>query len=54
MLGLDIREEFFTMRVLRQLEQVAQRSQDCPIPGSVQGRVEWSSELPGLVKGAWQ
>jgi len=33
------------------LEQVAQRSCDCPLPGSVQGQVGWGLEQPGLVKG---
>jgi len=33
------------------LEQVAKRSCGCPLPGSVQGRVGWSSEQPGLVEG---
>jgi len=33
------------------LEQVAQRSCGCPLPGSVQGQVGWSSEQPGLVEG---
>jgi len=32
------------------VEQVAQRSCDCPLPGSVQGQVGWSSEQPGLAK----
>ncbi|KAK4830959.1 hypothetical protein QYF61_014418 [Mycteria americana] len=34
------------------LEQVAQRSHGCPIPGSVQGQVGWGFEQPGLVEGA--
>ena len=33
------------------LEQVAQRSCGCPLPGIVQGQVGWSSEQPGLVEG---
>ena len=33
------------------LAQVAQRSCGCPLPGSVQGQVGWSSEQPGLVEG---
>jgi len=33
------------------LAQVAQRSCGCPLPGSVQGQVGWSSEHPGLVEG---
>ena len=32
------------------LEQVAQRSCGCPLPGSVQGQAGWSSEQPGLVE----
>jgi len=31
-------------------EQVAQRSCGCPLRGSVQGQVGWSSEQLGLVK----
>ena len=33
------------------LAQVAQRNCGCPLPGSVQGQVGWSSEQPGLVEG---
>jgi len=32
------------------MEQVSQRSCGCPLPGSVQGLVGWSSEQPGLVE----
>ena len=32
------------------LEQVAQRSCRCPIPGSVQGQIGWGFEEPDLVK----
>jgi len=31
-------------------DSVAQRSCGCPLPGSVQGQVGWSSEQPGLVE----
>ena len=31
-------------------EQVVQRSCGCPLPGSVQDQVGWSSEQPGLVE----
>ena len=31
------------------LEQVAQRSCGCPLPGSVQGQVGWGFEQPDLV-----
>jgi len=44
---LDIRKKSFTMRV----EQVAQRSCGCLIPGSVQGQVGWGFDQPGLVEG---
>lgn len=33
------------------LEQVVQEGCACPSPGSVQGRVGWVSEQPGLVGG---
>ena len=33
------------------LAQGAQRGCGCPIPGSVQGRVGWGFEQPGLVEG---
>ena len=48
---LDIRKKFFTAGLVRYLAQVAQRSCGCPLPGSVQGQVGWSSEQPGLVEG---
>jgi len=31
------------------LEQAAQSGCGCPIPGSVQGQVEWGPGQPGLV-----
>jgi len=33
------------------LEQVAKRSCGCPLPGSVQSKVGWGCEKPGLVEG---
>jgi len=33
------------------LEQVAQRSCGCPLPGNIQGPVGWASEQLGLVEG---
>ena len=33
------------------LEQVAQRRDGCPIPGSVQGQVGWGFVQAGLVEG---
>ena len=44
---LDIRKKFFTVSV----DQVAQRSCGCPLPGSVQGPVGQGFEQPGLVEG---
>jgi len=32
------------------VEQVAQKSCECPITGSVQGQVGWAFEQPGPVK----
>ena len=32
------------------LEQVAQRSCGCPLPGSVQSQAGWGFEQPGLVE----
>ena len=48
---LCIRKKFFTVRVVRTLEQVAQSSCGCPIPGSVQGQAGWGFEQPGPVEG---
>ena len=47
---LDIRKEFFTVRVVR-LERVAQRGCGCPLLGSIQGQAGWGFEQPGLVGG---
>jgi len=33
------------------LEQIAQRSCGCLLPGSVQGQVGWGFEQPGVVEG---
>jgi len=33
------------------LEEVAQRSWGCPLPGSVQGQATWGFDQPGLVEG---
>jgi len=40
----------FTVRVVRHWHGFPQRSCGCPLPGSVQGQVGWSSEQPGLVE----
>ena len=47
---LDIRKKFFYNESGRTLEQVAQRSCGCPIPGGAQGQVGWGFEQPDLVK----
>ncbi|GAB0208895.1 hypothetical protein GRJ2_003355200 [Grus japonensis] len=44
---LDVRKKFFT----ETLEQVSQRSCECPLSGSVQGQVGWGFEQPGLAEG---
>ena len=48
---LDIRKKFFTVRGGETVEQFAQRSCGCPLPGSVQGQVGRGFEQPGLVEG---
>ena len=50
-MDLDIRKIFFYYEDGEALEQVAQRSCGCPIPGGVQGQDGWSSEQPKIVKG---
>ena len=42
---LDVREKFFTMRVVRCWNRLLR----CPIPGGVQGQVGWGPGQPGLV-----
>ena len=40
------------VRVVKEtLEEVAQRSCRCPLPGSGQGQAGWSFEQPDLVEG---
>lgn len=46
-LRLDERKKFFTCVGGEALEQVAQRSCVCPIPGSVGGQVRCGFEQPG-------
>jgi len=48
---LDIRKKFFTMRVGKTLERVAQRGSGGPIPGNIQDQVGQGSEQPDLVSG---
>jgi len=44
---LDIRKKFFTIFYGGEtLDHVPQRSGRCPIPGNVEGQVEWGSEQP--------
>ena len=45
---LDIKKKFFNVRVV---EQVAERSCGCCLPGSVQGHVGRGFEQPGVVEG---
>lgn len=33
------------------MEQVAQRSWGCPMPGNVQGQAAWDFEQSGILKG---
>jgi len=48
---LDIRKNSFYNEGDEALEQVAQRSCGCLLPGSVQGQVGWGFEQPALVEG---
>ena len=47
---LDIRKTFFTIRVVKTLEQIAQRGSGGPIPGNIQSQGGRCSEQPGLVE----
>jgi len=49
---LHIRKKFFTVGVVKHLEQVALTSCQGPITGSVQGQVRWGSEQPDPVRDA--
>jgi len=44
------KEEILYYKGGEALEQLAQRSCSCPLPGSVQGQTEWGFEQPGLVE----
>jgi len=47
---LDVREKFFSMRVVRCWHRLRlQRDCGCPILGGVQGQVGWGPGQPGLV-----
>ena len=48
---LGIRKKFFTMRVVKQWNGVAQRDIGGPIPGDIQDQVGQGSEQPDLVSG---
>ena len=45
---MDIRE-VLNRESGKVLEQAAQRGCECPVPGGVQGQVEWGPRRPGLV-----
>jgi len=47
---LDIRKEFFTMRVVRPWPRLPREAVVCPLPGSVQGQVGRGFEQRGLVE----
>ena len=44
------KEEIFYSEGDEALGRVAQRGSGGPIPGNIQGQVEWGSEQPGLVE----
>jgi len=48
---LDIRKKFFYCQGGETLEQFAQRSCECPVPGSIQGQAGWGCEQPALERG---
>lgn len=56
--GFKLRQGRFRSDIFTQggdaLEQVAQGSCGCPIPGGIQGQAGCGSEQPGLEVGTWQ
>ena len=48
---MDVKEEILHHEGGEALEQAAQKSCGCLIPGSVQGQVGWGFEQRGLVEG---
>jgi len=45
-----LKKEIFYHEGSETLEEDAQRSSRCPIPGSIQGQVHWGFEQPDVVK----
>jgi len=48
---LNMRNKFFTMRVVRQRNRLPREIVECPLPGNVQGQVGRGFEQPVLVEG---
>jgi len=48
---LDLREKFFTMRVVRQWNRLPREAVAAPSLEAFQAQAGWSSEQPGVVEG---
>lgn len=49
---LDIRKEFFTVRVVRRQNKLPSEVVDAPVLISVEGQAGWFFEQPGVVEGS--